>query len=289
MKTQIPQVLFATITLTFSLHAASPPDWQSKAISPVVNPIFFESPLIQSEVRPLFAYHQFDKGLLGADVDVRVYAVQLRYAVNDRLALIATKDGYMEIDPQVRGAKTQHGWNDIGAGLKYALYRNDEQQIQITPGLTFEIPVGDDEVFQGNGDGEFNLFVSAIKGFDQLHFTANLGARIPIDMDEETANVRYALMVDYYTCQWFIPFATINAVTTISEGEALPFDSEGYDVVNFGSSRAGGKTQAAWGVGFRSRLHKSVDLGFAYEQGFTPNDDIFKDRFTVDLIWRFQV
>jgi hypothetical protein len=213
--------------------------------------------------------------------------VQLRYAVNDRLALLATKDGYMEIDPKVRGAKTERGWNDIGAGLKYALYRNDAQQLQITPGLTFEIPIGDDEVFQGNGDGEFNLFVSAVKGFNNFHLTANVGVRAPIDMDEETANVRYALMADYYTCQWFIPFASINAVTTISEGDTLPLDSEGFDVVNFGSSRAEGRTQAAWGVGFRSRLHDRVDLGFAYEQGFTPNDDIFKDRFTVDLIWRF--
>ena len=106
-------------------------------------------------------------------------------------------------------------------------------------------------------------------------------------MDEETANLRYALMADYYTCRWFIPFATINAVTTISEGNALPLESEGFDVVNFGSSNAEGTTQAAWGVGFRSRLHKCVDLGFAYEKGFTPGDDIFKDRFTVDLIWRF--
>src|SRR5438876_4695200 len=101
MKMQIPQVLLAAITLTFSLHAASPPDWQSEAISPVVNPLFFESPLIQSEARPIFAYHRLDKGLLSADVDVRVYAVQLRYAVNDRLAIIATKDGYIQIDPSV--------------------------------------------------------------------------------------------------------------------------------------------------------------------------------------------
>lgn len=288
MKIQLPQVLLAAITSTLSLHAAAPPaDWQKEAISPVVNPIFFESPLIQSEVRPLFAYHRFDKKLLGVNVDARVYAVQLRYAVSDRLALIATKDGYMDIDPQVRGAKTQHGWNDIAAGFKYAVYQDDEKQFQITPGLTFEAPSGDDEVFQGNGSGEFNIFVSAVKGFDRLHFTGNLGVRVPIDMDEETANVRYALMADYYTCQWFIPFATINAVTTITEGNGPALKSEGFDVVNFGSSRAGGETQAAWGVGFRSRLHRNLDLGFAYEQGFTPSNDIFKDRFTVDFLWRF--
>lgn len=289
MKMQLPKLVLAAATLCLGNQAAftAEGNWQEEAIAPVVNPIFFESPLIQNEIRPLFAYHTLDKGLLGADVDVRVYAVQIRYAVNDKLALIATKDGYMEIDPQVKGAQTQRGWNDLAAGLKYAIYRSDEKQIQITPGLTFEFPSGDDEAFQASGSGEFNVFVSAIKGWDRFHANVNLGARIPIDMDEETANLRYALMLDYYTCQWFIPFATINAFTTLTEGEGPGFTSEGYDVINFGSSKAGGRTQAAWGVGFRSRLHKSVDLGFAYERGFTPNNDIFKDRFTVDLIWRF--
>jgi len=287
MKRYFKITLLTALALNANTSPAADADWRKEAISPVVNPIFFESPLIESEARPLFAYHRLDKGLLGADVDVRVYALQLRYAVNDRLALIATKDGYMEIDPQVRGANTSSGWNDVAAGVKYALYRNDAQQLQITPGLTFEIPVGSDDVFQGNGDGEFNVFVSAIKGFNRFHLTGNLGFRAPLDTSEETANVRYALMADYYTCRWFIPFATIQGVTTISEAGAAPFDSEGFDVINFGSAKAEGRTQAAWGVGFRSRLHERVDLGFAYEQGFLPGDDIFKDRFTVDLIWRF--
>lgn len=287
MKIQLTSVITAaTFTLAPAVFGQAV-NWQSQAIAPVVNPIFFESPLIQNEVRPLFAYHQLDKAFLGADVNVRVYAVQLRYAVNDRLAIIATKDGYMEFDPQAKGAKTESGWNDLAAGLKYALYKNDEKQLQITPGLTFEVPIGSEDVFQGNGSGEFNVFVSAIKGWDKFHATANLGARVPIDLDEETANLRYALMLDYYTCQWFIPFVTINAVTTITEGDQYPFSSEGFDVINFGSTQAGGKTQAAWGVGFRSRLLKSLDIGFAYENGFAPDDDIFKDRFTVDMIWRF--
>ena len=287
MKIQLTSVITAaTFTLAPAVFGQAV-NWQDQAIAPVVNPIFFESPLIQNEVRPLFAYHQLDKAFLGADVNVRVYAVQLRYAVNDRLAIIATKDGYMEFDPQAKGAKTESGWNDLAAGLKYALYKNDEKQLQITPGLTFEVPIGSEDVFQGNGSGEFNVFVSAIKGWDKFHATANLGARVPIDLDEETANLRYALMLDYYTCQWFIPFVTINAVTTITEGDQYPFSSEGFDVINFGSTQAGGKTQAAWGVGFRSRLLKSLDIGFAYENGFAPDDDIFKDRFTVDMIWRF--
>jgi len=284
MKHTSLKLMAATTGLLLGATAQAE-DWTSQAIAPVTNPIFFESPLIQSEVRPIFAYHRLDNAFLGTDVDVRVYAVQLRYAVNDRLAIIATKDGFIEFNPEVGPA--QNGWADIGFGLKYAVYKNDEQQAVITPGLTFELPSGNQDVFQGNASGEFNVFVSAIKGWDKFHLTGNLGARIPIDMDKETANVRYSLMADYYTCKWFIPFTTINAVTTLTEGNQLPFNSEGFDLINFGSTNAGGRTQAAWGVGFRSRLLENVDLGFAYERGFAPNNDIFKDRFTVDLVWRF--
>jgi hypothetical protein len=260
-------------------------DWTAEAITPVTNPIFFESPLIQSEVRPVFAWHRLDGAFLGTDVDVRVYALQLRYAVTDRLAILATKDGYIEFNPETGGA--QDGWADIGLGLKYAVYKNEEQQCVVTPGLTFEIPSGNQSVFQGNGSGEFNLFVSAVKGWDKFHLTGNLGGRIPVNMDKETANIRYSLMADYYTCRWFIPFTTINAVTTLTEGNQLPVNSEGFDLINFGSTSAGGRTQAALGVGFRSRLLSNVDLGFAYERGFAPNNDIFKDRFTVDVVCRF--
>jgi opacity protein-like surface antigen len=284
---KMKSLLLTTSLCTLALQVATAADtnWQSRAISPVVNPLFFESPLIQSEVRPLFAYHRFDEDFLGVNAYARVYAVQLRYAVNDRLALLATKDGYMEIRPH--GGRSMHGWNDIGAGLKYAVYRDDEKQLQITPGLTFELHNGDDEVFQGNGAGEFNLFVSAIKGFGNWHVTANVGARVPIDFDEETANIRTALQLDYYTCQYFIPFVTLNTFTTISEGEGLAAKTEGFDVVNFGSQDASGRTQLAAGLGFRTRLHERVDFGVAYEYGFLPDNDIFKDRITADFIFRF--
>jgi hypothetical protein len=126
-----------------------------------------------------------------------------------------------------------------------------------------------------------------MKGWDKLHLNLHVGGRFPIDSDEETMNARYSAMVDYYTCKWFIPFAAINAFTTLSEGNGPGFQSEGFDVINFGSSDAKGETQAAWGVGFRTRILPSLDIGFAYENGFTPDDDIFDDRYTVDAIWRF--
>ena len=63
--------------------------WKAHTISPVANPIFFEDAMIRSEIRPIFAYHRIDDGFLGGG-DAQLYAVQIRYAITDRLALIAT-------------------------------------------------------------------------------------------------------------------------------------------------------------------------------------------------------
>lgn len=281
------RISLATATLaTIGLAAtAVAQDWTAQAIAPVTNPIFFESPLAQSEVRPIFMHHRLDDGFVGGG-SINVYALQLRYAVNDRLAILATKDGFIETDTP--GIGNRDGWGDLAAGVKYAIYKNDEKQAVVTPGVTVTIPTGSQEVFQGDGSGVVNAFISATKGWDNLHLTGNLGVQVPFDGDKDNSNLHYSLMLDYYTSNWFIPFVAFNAFTTLSDGAGLGINSEGFDLINFGASAASGTTQGAIGFGFRSRLIENLDLGFAYEVGVIDDgDDIFKDRFTVDLIWRF--
>ena len=260
-------------------------DWLSTAIAPVTNPVFFESPIIQSEVRPVVMIHRADPGLLGVRTDVRLYAVQLRYAFTEKLAFIATKDGYVEVDPA--GPAHLDGWADLAAGLKYELFRNDERQFVVTPGFTFELPTGNSEVFQGNGKGEANVFVSAMKGWDRLHLTGLFGGRIPMDWSKETASVRGSVQLDCWVARWFIPFVSLNSFTVVSSADALPFNTEGFDLINFGSSNASGRTQGAVGCGFRSRLLPSLDVGVGYEHGVFASNSLFKDRWTFDVCWRF--
>ncbi len=258
--------------------------WTDHAVNPVTNPIFFESPLIQSEARPLFVHHRLDDGFVGGGF-VNVYALQLRYAVNDRLAIIATKDGY--IDTHTPGIGNRDGWADIAAGLKYALVKDEASRFQVTPGFTVTLPTGNEDVYQGNGKGEWNVFVSAVKGFGDLHFTANVGARVPNDFSRNTASAHYSGQIDYWVSRWFSPFVAVNAFTTLNAANGLGLATEGFDLINFGSSKAAGATQAAFGGGFRSRVLDNLDLGLAYEFGITGQEDIFRDRVTVDVSWRF--
>lgn len=273
----------ATTTVPTTLLAE---DWAENAISPVTNPVFFEDPQVRSEVRAIFMHHNIDDDFITQGGDAQLYAVQLRWAITERLAIIATKDGYVDFNPNAVLSK-ETGWADIAAGVKYALIDNKEAEFILTPGLTFEFPTGNSDVFQGNGDGTWNLFTSAGKGFGDLRLLGNFGGIIPNDFDEETAALHYSAQIDYTVCPQFVPFVALNAFTTISEGEALPLDTEGFDLFNFGSTDAEGTTQAVMGVGFRSHLFKSFNLGFAYEFPISRPEGLFGDRFTVDLIWRF--
>ena len=162
-------------------------DWKEDAVSPVTNPIFFEDPQINSEIRPIFAWHNIGDDL-GTGGAAQLYAIQARWAVTDRLAIIATKDGYINLDPDI-GLPDTGGWADLAAGVKYAIIDNKEAQFIVTPGLTIELPTGNSRVFQGNGDGTWNPFISAGKGFGNLRILANIGGIIPNNGNEETAQL----------------------------------------------------------------------------------------------------
>lgn len=259
-------------------------DWKDETISPVANPIFDEDPVIRSEVRPIFAYHRIDPGFITGDGSAELYALQLRYAINSRLAFIATQDGYFDI--HLKNGTNLNGWMDLAAGFKYALIDDVADQFILTPGLTFHIPTGSKEVFQGRGNGEWNPFISAEKGFGDFHVQANVGLRIPNDSDKQSTIFHFSAMADYYVCQYFIPFIAANGFTVASHGHNLPIDSEGYDVINFGASNANG-TQMTLGGGFRSRLTKNLDFGMAYEKAVLSPQGLTDDRFTFDFCVRF--
>jgi hypothetical protein len=285
---------------TSTLRAAeATEDWKAKLITPVTNPIYFEDPRITSEVRPIFMQHWFPDtfdysgGSVPLGGDAQVFAVQLRYALTEKLALIATKDGYIQLKPGgALQANHGYGWADLAAGLKYLLVDDADNQVLVTPGLTITLPTGSASVLQRDGDGEWNVFVSGAKGWNNFHVTGNLGFRVPNNLDEQTAQVHYSLQLDYYVHKYFVPFVAVNGYTILTDGDdlllgAVPLNTEMYDLINFGSTDAKGTTQLTLGGGIRSRVLNNLDLGVAYEVGVVHPVGIFDSRVTVDMIWRF--
>jgi hypothetical protein len=109
MKPHAPGFPFLAAVATLAPAVAG--DRLENTIAPVTNPVFFESPLFRSEVRPVVMLQRADPGFLGVRTDICLDAVQLRYAFAEKLAFIATKDGYVEIDPA--GPLHRDGWADF--------------------------------------------------------------------------------------------------------------------------------------------------------------------------------
>ena len=110
--------------------------------------------------------------------DLWVMALQLRLAITDRLAFIATKDGIAFLRPERESAiPSDQGFFDLGLGFKYALIEDPENQFILTPALRMDIPAGNIGVFSGTGAGVIIPSVSGAKGFEDLHLIGSLGWR----------------------------------------------------------------------------------------------------------------
>ena len=269
-----------------TLQAQEATSWLDYAVTPISNPVWFEDARITTEVRPIFIHHSIDDGFITAGGNVEIYALQLRYAITEKLAFIAVKDGYVDFNP--KALPDQEGYADIAAGFKYNFYRNDDLQLLVTPGITFEFPWGNRDVFQGNGDGVVHPFVSVLKGYDEIQFAFNAGLQLPLDGDEETAQAHYSAHAHWEVTPYVIPVIELNGFYVFNDGTALPgLTSEGFDVINFGAGNAGGEDFATFAVGVRSKVTGNVELGVAWEKNITGSGTLFDTRFTADLIYRF--
>ncbi|MEZ6064674.1 MAG: transporter [Planctomycetaceae bacterium] len=150
-------------------------------ISPMTNPVFFEDPRMLTEARFIFANHSLPDTLAGGG-DLQLYALQLRARLTENLSFIATKDGFFVSD----NAVTDDGWADLAAGLKLNLWSCPEEQFLLSTGFTFEFPTGQTRALQGNGHGEFNLFVTGgWEILENVHWLSAAGVRLPSDRNDE--------------------------------------------------------------------------------------------------------
>jgi hypothetical protein len=278
----------------------------ANARRPVTNPTLFDLALPTTNVHPIYLYHRLPNeintiaGKLPVGGEVQAFAVQFEYALNERLSIVATKDGYVDMNPD-ETLSSESGFANLGAGLKYAFLLDPAAGHALSGSVTFELPTGNRDVFQGEGDGAVNLILSGLKMVDAWQFAGGAGVVLPFS-DQQSTSSWVSAHVSYETCPWFIPLVEINWFHVLDAGDGRKaFNShagglvpaviefEGGDLFNIGASNAvANRDFVSAAVGFRSRLSPTVDMGFAYEFPLTNEDDsLMRDRFTLDLVWKF--
>ena len=279
------------------------------AIRPITNPVYLDSPDVGTLVHPLFMHHKFpDKvnttlGDVPLGGDAQVYAVQLEIAFNDTLSLIAVKDGWVDFNPDNTDTgffAKEEGIADLAAGLKWVFHRNEEKACLASARLVLELPTGDDEIWQGNGDGTIDPAVTIMKIGGGFQFIGTVGYIYAIDDDETSSMLYDAWHLSYNIQDRVFPLVELNHFRVTEEGSGprqftaqvdggVPAVArfEGPDLVNLGAANADdNEDQVTLGLGCRFRANEQVDIGAAYEFPLTDDKDGLTDsRITVDLVW----
>lgn len=259
--------------------------WSSRLPDPVSAGTTFESPVIETNLEAHVVHQNFPKDSIFGGGGFEVYALQGRYAINDKWALIATKDGYIDLHPDTGSDET--GWADIAAGFKTMVYEDRESGVLVTPGLIVETDLGNGEVFQGNGDGVIRPFVSAAWDDVEFNLIGALGYNHPLDGDEESASIDYHVHASYEFTPDLIGLVEFNGITYTSDGKALPVNFEGGDLINLGASDVSGNAVFSGAIGAAYRIGSNAQIGLTYEQPIGGREDLLDDRFWLAFLMRF--
>ncbi len=281
----------------------------AKAIRPITNPTLFDLAVPRTQLHPIFISNSMPgmvdiapAGQVPLGGSYQLYALQFEYALSDRLSLNATKDGYIVFDPGATLAETE-GFANVALGPKYAWLLKPEQGLASNIQLLFEVPMGNRDTWQGEGDGVFVPSVSTLKMAGRYQFANQFGFKLPVDGGAESTMFYTSAHISYELCDWFRPLAEINWFRVLDPGNgatrfnahaggALPglIAFEAGDLVNWGASNATLNRDFVTGaLGFRvTPPGKPYDFGFAWEVPLTNEDaGLMESRLTLDMVLKF--
>jgi len=285
---------------------------------PMSAPYLFEDPYIQTGLNFVGIWHQFPENSIFTGGQVGVLALQARLAITDRVAFIATKDGlsFWDVNTKLGGTKVlgdETGFFNITAGFKVKAWewQGDDQSVVLTPSLRYEIPVGNQDVYQGHDDG---ILIPALSGAYQngfWHVIADLGGQAPPSDSKNSSLIFYNIHLDHafatgsQAAPYVVPFMSLNGLHYTHSGDGdrkvetvpgLPASVrrldrlglrgfEGVDVANLGTKAVAGNDIITMAWGLRVPLQYGLSFGAAYERPISNQKDIFEQRVTMMITW----
>ena len=277
-------------------------------VAPVMDPFLFEDPFITTGVSAWGIWHEFPNSSVLEGGHLWGAAVQARVAITDRIAFIATKDGWVDFDPTLDLMNHSQGFANLGLGLKGSLVDSPEHAFILTPSLRVEIPTGSADVLQGAGNGTLIPALSAAWGHDRFHVIGMIGGQVPFDTNDSSTSFLYDLHLDYAVHRFVVPFVELagfhytdggdgSRSIRLAHGQHAPIGAalqllgkpgqEGYDYANLGSPGVAGNDLVVGAVGLRVPLNRHLSFGAAWEHVLTNREDVIRQRATMNVTFEY--
>jgi hypothetical protein len=275
---------------------------------PIVAPYLFEDPFITTNAVPYFLWHDFPEQSVFDGGSLYAAAVQLRVALTDRVAIIATKDGYVWNRNGNPLLEDSQGFMNLAAGLKVALWQDRDAGRIVSAILKVEAPTGSSDVYQGHKSGMAVPSLSAALRTGPVRWIGDLGAQIPFDGRDLSSSIFYHLYAGLDVTPVVQPFVQISGLRWLESGNGslpirlkhgptLDLDTvqtvldtgrfEGADVVNLGSPQVDNLDLITAAAGVHVPLGDYVTFSIAYERPITEPKGIFQQRITSALSIEF--
>lgn len=261
------------------------PALEQKAVRPISAPYFHEDSFVTTDLRAWYLVHEIANDTIGGEVTVT--ALQARLALTESLQLVAYKDGYTNFKSTDLDGPVSDGWNDIGAGIKWAFIQDWEKQFHAAAGIGYEFGWGDEKVIQDTD--ELRLWLSANKGFDKLHLGATVNYIIADNHKDGLAGNADILTVhlhaDYYLTEWLSPVVEVNGYYVQDEGAGTQ-EFSGVDAVSVAGGESADTITGVLGLELRPFCENSA-IRVAYETQLNDDTSLFGDRWTFSAIYEF--
>lgn len=275
---------------------------------PIVAPYLFEDPFVTTNAVPYVLWHDFPEQSVFDGGALYAAAVQLRVALTDRVAIIATKDGYVWNRNGNPLLEDSQGFMNISAGVKVALWQDRDAGRILSGVLRIEAPTGSSDQYQGHGNGMAIPSLTGAFSTGPVRWIADLGAQIPFDGRELSSSLFYHVYAGLDVTPRLQPFVQLSGLRWIESGDGslpirlksggtLDLDTvqnvlgtgpfEGADVVNLGSPQVDNLDLITAAVGVHVPLSEHVTFSIAYERPITEPKGIFQQRVTSALVLEF--
>jgi len=260
------------------------PNWMIGTIS---NPVLAKDPRALTQIYPLFISDWIPVAHpVSGGGNFQVYGMGMGAALTDRLSVTICKGGLAAShlgDHDLQG----FGWFNLAVDFQYTFIRDVEHQFLMAAGLQYEAPTGEKQVFQGYGDGQVTVHMTAGKEFGDInHCLATIGYQLPCNTSANSTFFYTNVHLDRQLFGWLYPVAELNWYGYTNGGKRdLPTAGGELDnLINLGTPGVAGHNLVTMALGLQAKCSEHVQIGAGWEYPLSDSKDFLADRVTVRFI-----